>query len=199
ISEGGEWLRLAGSTGNGQCNIKTAKDQPVVLQVDTRGLAAAQSYGAKLTVITNGGVVEVPVRLDLGAHPFPRPPFQGVKAPREMAERMKSQPKAAVPLLESGEVAKWFAANSWTYPVRGQQAKGVAGVQQFFEGMGLAKPPTVTPLPAEVKLACDWGQTGRGEVKIQTSSKKWVYGTVESDSPWLKVLTPSVAGPQSAA
>src|SRR5262249_25176515 len=50
ISEGGEWLRLAGSTGNGQCNIKTAKDQPVVLQVDTRGLAAAQSYGAKLTV-----------------------------------------------------------------------------------------------------------------------------------------------------
>jgi hypothetical protein len=31
-----------------------------------------------------------------------------------------------------------------------------------------------------------------------TGSKKWVYANVESDVPWLRVLTPQVAGPQRA-
>ena len=64
VVEGGHWLRLGGSN-NGQCTLKTQREQQVFIQVDTRGLAASQAYGGKLQVITNGGVVEVPVRLDL--------------------------------------------------------------------------------------------------------------------------------------
>jgi hypothetical protein len=197
VSEGGEWLRIGGSN-NGQCSVQTAREQQVMLQVDTRGLAAGQPYGAKLTVVTNGGVVEVPARLDLIPHPFPRPPFQGVRSQRELAERMRGQPKAAVPVLESGEIGRWFEANGWNYPVRGTPAKGVAGVQQFFEAMGLSKPPTVQLSQTEASHSCKYPETARGQVALQTPAKKWVYANIESNAPWLRVLTPQVAGPQQA-
>ncbi|HMF17432.1 MAG TPA: hypothetical protein VKE98_09515, partial [Gemmataceae bacterium] len=198
VSEGGHWLRLVGSA-NGQCSLRIAKDQSISLQVDTKGMPAAQTYGGKLTVITNGGVVEVPVRMDLMAQPFPRPPFHGAKTPREMAERMRAQPKAAVPLLENGEIARWFAGNGWNYPVRGTPVRGVAGIQQFFEAMGLSKPPAVMVAQPEVRFSCIYPQSQRFQVSLQTNAKKWVYASVESDSPWLKVLTPHVAGPKHAS
>jgi hypothetical protein len=195
VADGGEWLRLGGG-GNGQCELKTQREQKVSLQIDTRGLPASQTYGAKLTIVTNGGVVEVPVRLDLAAHPFPKAPFQGARTQRELAEKMRTQPKSAVPMLESGEVARWFAANGWNYPIRGTPAKGVAGVQQFFESMGLSKPPVVKLSQFDVRLRCDSLDPVRSQVTLQTDAKKWVYANVESDAPWLRVLTPAVAGAQ---
>jgi hypothetical protein len=197
VAEGGEWLRVGGSN-NGQCSVETPREQQVMLQVDTRGLAAGQPYGARLTVVTNGGVVEVPARLDVAPHAFARPPFQGVKTPRELAERMRAQPKAAVPLLESGEIGRWFESNGWNYPVRGVPAKGVAGVQQFFESMGLSKPPTVQLSQTEARHTCTFPETSRGQVVLQTNARKWVYANIESDAPWLQVLTPTVSGPQQA-
>ncbi len=198
VAEGNSWLQLADGKSNGECVIKTAREQQILLRVDTRGLAAPHKYSAKLTVITNGGIVEVPVRLDVAVHPFPRPPFQGVGSPREMAERMRTQPKPAVPLLENGEVARWFAVNGWNYPVTGATAKGVAAVQQFFEGMGLSKPPTVQLSASEVHLSCLKSQTAQGQVTLRTDAKKWVYARAEGDVPWLRVSTPSVSGPQQA-
>jgi hypothetical protein len=198
VSEGGDWLKIAGAS-NGQAALKTPRTQQLTLQVDTRGLPSLQTYGAKLTVVTNGGVAEVPVRMDLVPHGFSRPPFQGVKAPREMAERMRSQPKAAVPLMESGEIARWFAANGWDFPVRGPQARGVAGIQQFFEAMGLSRPPAVQVSQADVRLRCQYPEVVRHRIRLHTSSRKWVYAHVESDSPWLRVLTPDVSGPQQTA
>ncbi len=198
VTEGAEWLRLGAGT-NGQCEVNTTGAQKVQLQVDTRGLPAAQSYGAKLTIATNGGVVELPVRLDLAAHPFPRAPFQGARAPRELAEKMRTQPKAAVALLESGEVARWFSANGWNYPVRGTPARGVAGVQQFFESMGLARPPALQLSQTEVGCTCPTADPARLQVLLFSQSKKWVYANVESDAPWLRILTPQVAGAQQTA
>ncbi len=196
VVEGGAWLRVGG--GDGQCELKTTREQKVSLQVDTRGLPAAQTYGGKLTVATNGGVVEVPVRMDLAAHPFPRAPFQGARAPRELAQKMLTQPKAAVPLLESGDIARWFAANGWNYPVRGTPARGIAGVQQFFENLGLSKPPIVQLSQKEMRCPCTLPNPVRAQVTLGSNSKKWVHANVESDTSWLKVLTPQVAGPQQA-
>jgi hypothetical protein len=193
----GDWLKLGG--GDAQQAVQTAREQQVVLQVDTRGLAAGQTYGGKLTVITNGGVVEVPARVDLAAHPFPKAPFQGARAQREMAERMRGNPKGAAALLEGGDLPKWFASNGWKYPVAGSSAKGVAGVQQFFEAMGLSKPPAVQLAPEEVRVVCKDGERARGQLALRTRAKKWVYGSVTSDSPWLRVLTPAVSGPQQAS
>jgi hypothetical protein len=198
VTEGGEWLKLAGAN-NSQMAVQTSREQQVVLQVDTRNLPAGQTYGGKLTVITNGGVVEVPARVDLAAHPFPKGPFQGARAPREMAERMRSNPKGASTLLEGGELAKWFSSNGWKYPVAGPLAKGVAGVQQFFEAMGLAKPPTVQLSQQDLRVVCRDGQPVRGQLALRTPAKKWVYGNVSSDAAWLRVLTPAISGPQQAA
>jgi hypothetical protein len=197
--EGDTWLRLTGGTDSGHCDLKTAREQVVTVRVDTHGLAAGQTYNGKLRVVTNGGIVEVPVGMNLVAHPFPRAPFQGLRTPRDMAVKMRTQPKAAGPLLESGEVARWFSTNGWNYPVRGAVAKGVAGVQQFFESMGLSKPPVVRLSQAEVGVRCNYPDPARGQVLLQTTAKKWVYAQVESDAPWLRVLTPAVAGPQQAA
>ena len=199
VAEGNNWLRLGGNgKSNGECQIKTAGEQVIALRIDTRGLVAPHKYSAKLTVITNGGIVEVPVRLDLAVYPFPKAPFQGVSSPREMAERMRTQPKPAGPLLENGDVARWFAINGWTYPVLGPTAKGVAAVQQFFEGMGLSKPPVLQLSETDVVLACQAGEPVQGQVLLRTEAKKWVYGRVESDAPWLRVTSANVSGPQQA-
>ncbi len=197
VVEGDKWLRLGGGN-NGQCSLKTTQDQKVLVQVDTRGLPAGQSYGGKLNVITNGGVSEVPVRVDLIATPFTAGPFKGVRSQRELAERMKVKPKEAAPLLENGDIAKWFAANGWTFPIQGVPVRGVAGVQQFFEMMGLSKPPPVQVTPAEVRASGAYPKPLRGQVTLQTPGKRWVYASVESSAPWLRVLTPSVSGPQQA-
>jgi hypothetical protein len=197
VAEGRGWLRVAGADGD-HCPLKTNREQQVLLQIETRALAAPMSYTARLTVITNGGIAEVPIGLDLVALPFPRPPFQGVGSPREMAERMRAQPKHAVPLLEAGELARWFTANGWTYPVSGRTAKGVAAVQQFFEGMGLSKPPPLQVSSNEFRLLCLAPEVARGQVTLSTTARKWVYAYADGDRPWLKVTTPSVSGPQQA-
>jgi Family of unknown function (DUF5717)N-terminal len=199
IDEGNGWLRLADGKNNGECQIKTAREQQIVLRIDTRGLIAPNKQSAKLTVVTNGGIVEVPVRLDLAVQPFNRPPFQGVGSPREMAEKMRLHPKAAAPLLESGDVANWFARNGWTYPVLEPTAKGVAAVQQFFEGMGLSKPPTLRLSENEITLSATNGEPLHGQFVVRTDAKKWVYARAESDVRWLRLPAASVSGPQQAA
>jgi hypothetical protein len=192
------WLRLATDLQADRLAIHATKQQDVNLFIDTAGLVTGQRYAAKLTFITNGGVVEIPVRLELSGQAFHRAPFQGVSSPREMAERMRQQPKAAVGAIESGEVAQWFKANGWKYPVPGRVARGVAAVQQFFECMGLSKPPVVQVSEPEVRIAPVYPEVVRWQVSLFTSTRKWVYAEIESDAPWLKVVTPSVSGPQQA-
>jgi hypothetical protein len=198
VDEGGSWLHLIDGNDTGQCSLKTAREQVITALIDTRGLAAPRKHAARLTVITNGGIAEVPVGLEVVSYPFSHSPFKGIASPREMAERMRGQPKQAVAFLESGEMARWFAANGWAYPVAGATAKGVAAVQQFFEGMGLSKPPAVQLSMTEIRLSCQQPEVIRGEVALLTPSKKWVYAQADSQEPWLRVTTPSVSGPQQA-
>ena len=198
VSEGDDWLKIVGVDGGRELPVKAARDQEVGLRVETRGLPAGRTYSAKLTVVTNGGVAEAPVRLDLTAVPFPKPPFQGASSPRDLAERMRANPKPAGPLLESGEVARWFEANGWSYPVPGTPAHGVAAVQQFFECMGLSKPPPLELSQSEIRLQCEAPEVARGQVTLRTPAKKWVYAQASADKPWLRVTTPNVSGPQQS-
>ncbi len=195
--EGGGWLRL-GPSANGSLAIKASKQQTLTINVDTTGLAAGQRYSGRLTLITNGGAVEAPITLDLAPTPFARAPLHGATSPRELAAKMKDHPKEVVPLLEDGEVERWFQLNGWSYPVQGPRAGGVAAVQQFFEGMGLSRPPQVDVSKPEFAFACFGGQVQTGHVFLQTPAKKWLHARVESDSPWLVVLTPEVHGAQKA-
>jgi hypothetical protein len=198
VTEGQDWLRLSEHGSVHECNVSTPRQQEITLHVATRGIAAGQTYGAKLTVVTNGGVVEVPLRMDLVAQPFSKAPFQGARTQRELAERMKDKQKAkaAVPLLESGEVRRWFELNGWTWPVSGPEVKGVAAVQQFFEGLGLSKPPPLELSSSKGSFTCRYRDRVRVQFELQATSKKWVYAQVTSQQPWIKVQTPQVSGPQ---
>ena len=199
VTEGQDWLSLSDAKPVHEIDVNTVREQVVKLTIKTKGVAAGQTYGARLTVVTNGGVVEVPLRMDLVAQPYPKAPFQGVRTQRELAEKMRGQPKVAVPVLESGDVQRWFAVNGWTYPVPGTPVKGVGGVQQFFEGMGVSKSPPVELTPKELRLTCKANDTQRASVTLQTAKKKWVYAEIRSDSPWLKPIHAQVAGPQRAS
>jgi hypothetical protein len=197
IGEGAAWLKIADAGDETQAPIKTGRDQVIQLRVQTAGLVP-QTYSGKLTVITNGGIAEVPVRLDVTAVPFAQGPLKGAASPREMAEKMRKHPKAAAPLLVNGEVARWFASNGWAYPVAGPPAPGVAAVQQFFECMGLSKPPPLQLSEQLFNFRVVPPQSQRGQITLRTTAKKWVYAQADSDRPWLRVTTPSAGGPQQA-
>lgn len=197
VTAGSDWLRLLPQHA-AEGAIHAPRQQKIQLQVDPRGQPAGQNYGAVLTVVTNGGVAEVPVRLDLVARPFPHPPFQGARTPRELAEGMRRKPKVGIPLLESGDVARWFQDNGWLYPIHGAPVPGIAGVQQFFEGLGLSRAPAVRFSQPEVRFRCHWPEPIRFQTLLVTASKKWIYATSTSATPWLKVLTPTIAGPRQA-
>ncbi len=198
IAQGAEWLRLDGVKDGEELAIRTTAIQTVTLVVATRGLSSPHKYSGKLTLVTNGGVAELPVRLDLGLHAFPKPPFLDVTTPRELADRMRTQPKQAVPLLESGDIAKWFAQNGWMFPVQGRPAQGVAAVQQFFEGMGLSKPPILILDDPVVELTCKVNQRVPGQFVLRAETKKWVFSYATSSVSWLKLFSQDVSGPQQA-
>jgi hypothetical protein len=195
--EKGEWISFGPGVPN-QLQIKIGKQQHFPLYIDTFGLVSGQRYSTKVTVITNGGAAEVPVTMDLTPIPFPHPPLQGALSGRDLAGRMRESPKQAAPFLENGEVQRWFAANGWRYPVQGPTAKGIAAVQQFFEGMGVSKPPPLTLSDESVLMICREGKEVQGRVTVRTSARKWIYGHVESDAPWLQVPTADIGGAQQA-
>jgi hypothetical protein len=199
VTEGSDWLTLQGANAAGVLTLQVVRDLAVRIQVDTRKLVAPAKFAGKLTLITNGGIVEVPVRLELTAQPYPKAPFIGAASPRDLAVRMRAQPKAAGPALESGEVARWFEQNSWAYPVVGPQAPGTAAVQQFFECMGLAKPPRVRLEETEAFFSCGPGERPLGQASLVSADRKWIYAHASADADWLRVTTPVVSGPQKAA
>jgi hypothetical protein len=188
------WLRFVVGGDGRSCAIKTGREQAINLETWTAGLIAGQAYSAKLVVLTNGGVAEVPIRLDLQARPFPKAPYQGAVDPRDLARKMRDNPKPAVPLLESGEIARWFASNGWAYPIAGACAPGLAAVQQYFEELGLAKAPHIVISDQELRFRCTSPEVATGQVSIKSPARKPVYGRADSDAPWLKVTTPAVSG-----
>lgn len=198
VTSGEDWIRLGDGPDATQRTLKIATEETLLVQIDTRGQASRQQFSGKLTVITNGGVAEVPVTMEIAAAGFEIPPFEGAASPRELAEKMRAQPKLAVPLLENGIVAQWFASNGWVYPVPATPARGVAIVQQFFEGMGLAKPPPLALTEKEARFILMYPEAAQGQVTLRTNVKKWVYASVETNQAWLRVLTPSISGPQQA-
>ena len=107
--------------------------------------------------------------------------------PRQIAEKALAAPKDAAALFESGAVGKWFAANGWTYPVRGPSASGVGAVQQFFEALGMSKAPKVEISHAALALSGEVGQSVQATLELRTQEKRPVYGHALCDQPWLDV------------
>ncbi|MBL8795210.1 MAG: hypothetical protein JNM56_14995, partial [Planctomycetia bacterium] len=195
IAEGAGWLRLLSAAGDGPYPLKVADEQTLTFEVDTTGVSPGKCI-ARLAFLTNGGLAEVRVLLDVTARPFPSPPYQGARTPRQLAVLMKANPRPAIALLRAGEVARWFVANGWPYPVVGLAAPGMAAVQQLFEALGLARPPRIRLAATEAVFETADDELLRGEVELTADERKWLHAAAESNMPWLRVTTPHVGGPQ---
>jgi hypothetical protein len=194
VADGAGWMRVPDGPTPSISPIKTSREQVVHLRVVTDSCSVGQNYIGKLTVVSNGGAAEVPVRLDLVANPFAKSPFQGAMTPHDMARRMKEKPDDGARLLHSGDIARWFAANGWTYPIEGEPAPERAAVQQFFEELGLAKPPLLALSTALIQLSCTPPESPTGEVILRGGEKRIVYARVQSDSNWLIPTVSSISG-----
>ena len=136
------------------------------------------------------------MRLDLEASPFAKAPFQGAASARELAERMRADPKPAGPLLESGEVARWFAANGWSYPVAGTPAAAWRRCSNSSSAWACPSRRRWNCRRANSTCSATRRRTVRGQLTLRTPARKWVYAQAAGDQPWLRVTTPNVSGPQ---
>jgi hypothetical protein len=198
IDSDASWVRLDPSSNVREVSIHTETDQNVGLWIDTRGLATGQTYSTRLIVVTGGGLAEVPLAVEVTTLPYPTGSFRGATTPRKLAELMRRHPREAVNALDAGDIERWFTANGWAYPVVGKPFRGLAGVQQLCESLGVARSPKLQLEPEEVELTSEGDRPVSGEVVLRTTSKKWVYAHAESSAPWLRLAVPSVSGPQQA-
>ncbi len=195
VADDASWLRIVeGNDVFTSFPLKFGKEQPISIVADTAGLTVGQNFSGKLIVVTNGGVAELPIRLDLVARPFTRAPYQGAMDPRDLARKMRDNPHPGPAMLESGEIARWFSSNGWAYPIAGATAPGLAAVQQYFEELGLAKRTQILISEQELRFRCTAPELASGQVTIRSPARKLVYGRAESDSPWLKVASKGVSG-----
>src|SRR5262249_55413032 len=70
-------------------------------------------------------------------------------------------------------------------------------VQQFFEALGLARPPKVEISDKEISFHGRTGETLQHRLVVQTAEKRPVYAHATSDQPWL-VVGPTQFGGASA-
>src|SRR5205085_10013231 len=82
---------------------------------------------------------------------------------------------------------KWYEENGWDYPIQGSAAAGLAAVQQFFEALGLAKPPRVELSEQAFNLRGRPGECLRTVLQVRALEKRPVIATAVSDQPWLVV------------
>ena len=151
----------------------------------------AKPLQGDIVIDTNGGAITVPVRADIPIRPFPggkpaNAALAGAKSPRQVAVKAKANPVGAAVLFEQGAVKAWYGSNGWTYPVQGTQASGKAAIQQFFEALGLTKPPRLEIDTQRLNCQGRAGQRLTEEVTISSPEPRAVYAQAWSNQPWIK-------------
>jgi hypothetical protein len=79
--------------------------------------------------------------------------------------------------------------------VQGPPATGLGAVQQFFEALGLAKPPRVELSEAAVGLRGRPGEAARATFQVRTAEKRPVFANAVSDQAWLTIGPVQLNGP----
>ena len=143
-----DWLFFSDSQGHATQKLFQTRDSYhlSVRVVGTKLRAGPKPLDGQIIIDTNGGREIVAVQATVPVRPFPRGDvagnvLAGAKSPRELAVKAKAHPQEAAVLFEQGLVKAWYQSNGWTYPIQGSQARGKGALQQFFEALGLVKPP----------------------------------------------------------
>jgi hypothetical protein len=198
VVEGDRWLWLGEGVSPAHiCRIGTRAEQTLSVQVDPTLLPAVGSYLGKLRLETNGGNLEIPVQANL-INRAGRFMGHAVGSEKDLAKLLRDRPRDAVNWLKAGAVREWYADNGLPYPVKGESAPDLAGIQQFFESAGFNRAPDIRLDQEEVAAHCLFPEVITRSVELTTRDKKWLYAFVESDSLWLKPHAPVAVGPQRA-
>jgi hypothetical protein len=182
-----KWLTLGDAPGNPQKIIQFGAETVIPVHIRGQHLrAASKPLEGRLVVESSGGTATIVFRADVPVTPYPGGLFDGAITPRQIAEKAKSQPKDAAPYFEHGDVARWFASNGWTYPVQGPAMAGTGAVQQFFEALGVARPPKVDVSTRPLEFSGEPGRRFDFQIEVTSPEKKVVYGWASSDQPWIE-------------
>src|SRR5207245_282959 len=105
----------------------------------------------------------------------------------ELADKAKRSPTEAGALFESGAVATWYQANGWTYPVQGPVSTGISAVQQFFEALGLSRPPKVSVVQPYLHLKGTAGTKLSHQIVVRSEEPRAVFAHGVSGAEWCVV------------
>jgi hypothetical protein len=182
------WLALGDGAGSPRKVFQFGHDTAIPVHVRGKELRAnAKPLEGRLVVESNGGPAVVVVTAEVPVQPFPDGVLASAKSPRQAAEKAKANPKGAAALFESGAVQRWYQANGWTYPVEGPSASGLGAVQQFFEALGLTRPPKVDLKEKSLNLSGKAGDVLKASLEATTEEKRPVYAHAVSNQSWLQV------------
>jgi hypothetical protein len=190
------WLTLGEGPGSPQKLFQLRDEAIIPVQVRGEHLRAGpRPLTGRLIVESNGGTCAVRVQAEVPVQPFPEGVLAGALSPRQLAEKARAAPREAARLFETGAVAKWYERNGWTYPVPGPAASGVAAVQQFFEALGLTRPPRVEISEQALTLRGAPGERLHRTLQVRSPEKRPVFAHARTDQPWLSVGQVQHAGP----
>ncbi len=188
-----EWLSFGDGTGPALKMFQTRGIYTLPVRVLGNKLHARElPLQGEIVIDTNGGAIALPVRAVVAVRPFPsgthaNNSLAGARSPREIAVKARAHPQEAAALFEQGAVKAWYAGNGWTYPVQTTQASGKGAVQQFFEALGLTKPPRLVIDTERVLCEGMVGQRLTKRVTISTEESRVVYAQAWSNQNWITV------------
>jgi hypothetical protein len=184
--EGCPWLAFDG--GAKQKVFQFLHETVIPVQVQGKQLRAHNKpQEGRLTFESNGGAVTVTVTIDVPVRPFAGGMLDGARSPRQIAEKAKAHPREAAVLFQDGAVERWYQDNGWTYPVQAPSSSGLGAVQQFFEALGLTRPPRVEISESAVYLNGKPGEVLKHLLQVTAQEKRPVWAHAVSDQPWLRV------------
>jgi hypothetical protein len=191
VSSNCDWLVFGDRSGPAQKLFQTRNFYTIAVCVLGGKLRAGlMPLQGEIAIDTNGGTLAVPVHADIPIRPFPQGTYTnnvlaGARSPREVAAKAKQFPNEAALLFELGAVKAWYASNGWMYPIEGTQGSGKGAVQQFFEALGLTKPPHLEINTAFLTFKARIGERRWSIVRLRTREAKPVYAEARSNQDWV--------------
>jgi hypothetical protein len=188
-----DWLVFGDRAGPSQRMFETRNVCTVPVRVLGSKLRAGfQPLQGDIIVDSNGGSITVPVRVSVPIRPFPKGVYANdaladARSPRDIARKAKEFPNEAAILFEQSAVKAWYESNGWTYPIEGSEATGKGALQQFFEALGLTKPPPLQIDTASFMLQGKVGERLSRLVTLRTEEAKPVYAQAQSSQTWIQV------------
>ncbi len=182
------WLALGDAAGAGSKVFQCRHELNITVQLVGKALRAHPKPQEGRIVVTAGhDICALVVRVEVLLQPFPDGVLAGATTPRQVAEKARAAPREAGRLFESGAVARWYESNGWDYPVEGQAASGMAAVQQFFEALGLTRPPEVVVSQNSVELAGAPGGNVEAFLFVESVENRPIYAHASSETPWILI------------